>query len=192
MLSNQKGQSLMELVVVIAVMVIVIGALTFATIASLRNAQFSKNQSQATKLAQEGIEWVRTGRDRNSAINIQGITVTSWNGDGSSNTSIWEHQITGNNVANNCDYEVPTNSPPISWKCYFKILSDGSLSNIGFASQTFPSSPPAESIPPNFTRVITLSDDSSYAVQKTVTAIVKWSDFSGDHESRLTTILRKI
>jgi DNA-binding NarL/FixJ family response regulator len=42
------------------VAIIVVGALTFATIASLRNAQFSQNQAQATKLAQEGLEKVKS------------------------------------------------------------------------------------------------------------------------------------
>ena len=64
----------------------------------------------------------------------------------------------------------------------------------------------AESIPP-FQRAISLSDSSSicttvlnsitsnvlcYTIEKTVTSVVTWTDFSGVHESRLTTILRKI
>lgn len=186
MLSNEKGQSLMELVVVIAVMVTVIGALTFATIASLRNAQFAKNQAQATKYAQEALEWARTGRDRNQCISNLDTSVNSWNGSVScpgSSGAIWSYTITG--ISNNCE-NLTTSS-----KCYFKVDPSGSLNMVGYSQTTFPLIF-AESIPPNFKRVITLSDDASFASQKTVTAIVTWTDFSGPHESRLTTILRKI
>ncbi len=188
---NQKGQSLMELVVVIAVMVIVIGALTFATIASLRNAQFSQNQAQATKLAQQGIERVRTGRDRNQAINTQGGlgNVTSWNGDAGGNGSIWQYQIDGN-----CGNTKLT--PPVF--CFFNINNSGVLTyNTSYGKN--PDNPNQETLPPNsesvppFKRAIIIYDDvASRNTQKTVTAVVTWSDFSGSHESRLTTILRKI
>lgn len=181
--SNQRGQTLLELVVVIAVSVMVIGALVFATIASLRNAQFAKNQAQATKYAQEGIERVRTGRDRSALISA--ITncsqLTSW-------SNIWSCQITGG-----CD--VPAVGLVAANKCYFTVSSAGALTYIN-SSTSFPQDL-AEPLPsaeePIFRRVITLSDDpSTNTTQKTVTAIVTWTDFSGPHESKLTTILRKL
>lgn len=196
---NENGQSLLELVIVIAVMVVVIGALTFATIASLRNAQFSKNQAQATKLAQEGLEWVRTGRDRNKSIsNLPstqlGTFVTSWNGTGS-NDAIWDYHISGSVDGTNCDYQPST---PPSRLCYLKILYDGSLLYIT-SSSTFPSlysETPTGST--NFKRAITISDDlndnkifsdDDYKCAKKLSSIVYWHDFAGDHFSTLTTIL---
>ena len=183
---SEKGQSLIELVVVVAVLVIVITALTFATIGSLRNAQFSKNQVQATKLAQEGLEWARVGRDRNQCIINLDTSVNSWNGSVScpgSSGAVWSYPITG--TSSNCE-NLTTSS-----KCYFKVDPSGSLNMVGYSQTIFPQLF-AESIQPIFRRVITLSDDASFASQKTVTAIVTWTDFSGPHESRLTTILRKI
>ncbi len=191
---SERGQTLLELVVVIAVSVMVVGALVFATISSLRNAQFAKNQAQATKLAQEGIERVRTGRDRNRNISILGVTsVDSWSGA----NPIWGYPISSG--SNPCESAIvdPVTSASVLRKCYFKVDSAGVLINIGFAQQDFPKET-AEAIPPLpdppiFKRAITLSDDATtYATQKTVTAIVTWTDFSGSHESRLTTILRKI
>ena len=187
---SSKGQTLMELIVVVSVSVIIIGALVFATISSLRNAQFSKNQAQATKLAQEGIEQVRLGRDRNQCISLDN-NVNSWN-DYNANCpnsgSIWVYQITGTN--NNCE----NTSTGIKSKCYFNVESNGSLIKRG-SQATFPQSF-AQGIPqdaPIFRRAVTLSDDSAtFDKQKTVTVIVRWRDFSGDHESKLTTILRKI
>lgn len=193
MSNNQTGQTLMELIVVVAVSVIVVGALVFATIASLRNASFSKNQAQATKLAQEGIERVRAGRDRNQCISNLDTNVHSWNSN-SSNTncpgsgSIWAYQITGS--SNNCE------NLTVSSKCYFKVVdSNGSLTMIAYnftPSTPIPFPLSAEPIAP-FQRAIILSDDpATYQNQKTVTSIVRWTDFSGPHESKLTTILRRI
>lgn len=177
---SEKGASLMELVVVVGVSAIVVGALVFATIASLRNAQFSKNQAQATKLAQEGIERVRAGRDRNQAIKNLG-DVTSWNGDTGSSGSIWNYKI-----FENCSSSISGSA------CYFKFddTASGALRGIGL-SDKFPTTG-AEPIPPAFHRAVILSDDASFASQKTVTVVVSWTDFSGPHQSRLTTILRKI
>lgn len=175
---SSKGQTLLELVVVISVCVLVVGALVFATIASLRNAQFAKNQAQATKLAQEGIERVRVGRDRNQCINNLDPGVQSWNGN-SSNTacsgagSIWGYQIT-----DNCG------SSSLPTYCYLKVLPDGTLNYAG-VSKDIPAN--AEVIPPAFKRAVIIADDSSNS--KRVTVVVQWNDFSGSHQSRLTTIL---
>lgn len=183
-----KGQTLIELVIAVAVIAMVAGALVFATIASLRNAQLAKNQAQATKLAQEGIEKVRTGRDRNECITNLATSVNSWNGN-SSNLScsgagaIWDYRINNGNCGN------PTATPPLF--CYFNVTDQGVLNHLT-AAPTMPSQ--AEVIPPDniFRRVIILSDDSTSPTQKIVTSIVTWTDFSGEHESRLTTILRRL
>ena len=89
--------------------------------------------------------------------------------------------------------------PIIEGRCYFKILDDGTLDNIGNNRLTFPQSE-AENIN-IFRRVILLSDDlndnknfsdDNWQNTKRVTSVVRWADFSGPHESRLTTILRKL
>ena len=36
------------------------------------------------------------------------------------------------------------------------------------------------------------NDYDKYCNQKTITVIVKWTDFAGNHQSKLTTILRKL
>ena len=107
---NSLGQSLIELITVITVAIIVIGAITFATIGSLRNAQFAKNQSQATKLAQEGLEKVKAGRNRDSAIvnYVQGTTI-NW-----SSSQLWDSRI-----------ESRCQNP-----CYFNLIAAEGLTNI--------------------------------------------------------------
>ena len=56
---SHKGQSLLELVVSVGLLVVVVTALAVTMINGLRNSQFSQNQSQATKLAQEGLDGVK-------------------------------------------------------------------------------------------------------------------------------------
>lgn len=178
--SSKMGQSLMELVVVIAVMIIVVGALTFATIASLRNAQFSQNQAQATKLAQEGIEKVRSLRDRNS--NIQTLNIPSSSG---SSGSMLFSDLFISFISHNFCNTVSGDGP-----CYFNFVS-GSLNQVASQNNN-------ESVG-SFMRRIQIFDrqtcdtvSNCYSQQKEITAVVSWTDFSGSHESRLTTILRKI
>jgi len=66
MKKKDSGQSLIEVIAALAVMVLVILALIIVTTISIRNATFAKNQTLATKFAQEGIEEVRAYRDQNS------------------------------------------------------------------------------------------------------------------------------
>lgn len=137
---SEKGQSLLELVVSMAIAILVLSSLVFAIITSLRNAQFANRQTQSTKLAQEALEKVRSLRDRGGATDIFACVDI----------------------------------------CYFKF-TDGTF---GITGATF-----FEDIPPSFKRQIKVEDIS--ASQKKITAVVKWDDAAGPHESRLTTILGK-
>lgn len=176
--NNQLGQSLMEVIIAMAVGILVVVALVFATIFSLRNAAFAKTSAQATKLAQEGIEKMKAIRDRNTQIRgsftINSAQVTHWQ-----DTDLWNNRIDGNCGNNSL-------IPPTY--CYFKINSSGELEHLT-AAASIPST--AESIG-QFQRVVILSDDADYQTQKKVSVIVKWTDFAGSHESKLTTILRKL
>lgn len=189
MYSREGGQTLLEMVVAMAVVIIVVVALTFTTISSLRNSNYAKNQAQATKYAQEGLEIVRAARDRNQQIiSNSGLgSVTSWNGTGnnvcSDPQSIWGYPIDGN-----------CGNSSIGISCYLRIQNNQGVLEYLNAQEKFPDD--AEAIPPLpdpplFNRAIILSDDpSSTCLRKNVTVIVKWTDYAGDHESRLQTILR--
>ena len=171
---NEQGQSLLEVIVVVTVGVVIVGSLVFATIASLRNAQFAKNQSQATKLAQEAIEEVRSARSRNGIIRgLQpGQDQLNWNDDW-----FWEHKIND------------TCQP-----CYFKLALMGELDFLSSGNTSLPDSAKL-SDNPQFKRVVVLSDDganNAYKKEKKVSVIVGWTDFAGGHQSILTTILRRI
>lgn len=60
---NQKGQTLIELLVALSILVIVITTVAVSLTTSLNNAQASRTSTLATKYAQEGVEHVRSLRD---------------------------------------------------------------------------------------------------------------------------------
>ncbi len=66
MTKKESGQSLVEILAALGVVILVILALVVIATASIRNATFAKNQSLANKYAQEAIERARELRDRNT------------------------------------------------------------------------------------------------------------------------------
>jgi type II secretory pathway pseudopilin PulG len=165
---KQTGQTLVEVIVVITVGIIVIGSLVFATISSTRNTDLAKRQSQATKLAQEAIEKVRTARDRDEAISTSfGSAVAKFS------------DLYTINTKTSCGTTTP---------CYFIFSSSGVLTQ-----QTIDIS---ESLNNGFSRQVQITDNGdtapNYTLEKRVSVLIKWTDFSGDHQSKITTILRKL
>lgn len=213
---NNKGQTLLEVIVALSIGVLVVSALVFATIFSLRNASFAKNSAIATKLAQEGIEKIKTARDTNQCIVNLG-SVQSWNGNSQyssceGNGSIWDFQLSGEDappsgggfhavaVSDFCE------NLALGSQCSFKFINNG-LSFISGDNIEFPLDfEEITSGSTTFQRVVILSDDlnangqidktgapiENYQTAKRVTVIVRWTDFSGFHESKLSTILRKL
>lgn len=59
----QKGQSLIEAVAALAVVTIVLTALTIAVLLGLRNSEFTRKETIATQYAQQGMEIIRNKRD---------------------------------------------------------------------------------------------------------------------------------
>jgi len=62
---NEKGQTLIEAVGALGILALVISATTMAVTTSLSNATYDKNQTLATKYAQQGSEIVHQVRDVN-------------------------------------------------------------------------------------------------------------------------------
>jgi len=58
-LYSESGQTLLEAVVALATAVVIISAMTVIVLSSLNNAQFSKNQNQATQYAQQAVEFLK-------------------------------------------------------------------------------------------------------------------------------------
>lgn len=169
---------MLEAVIAIAAAVIIAGALVFATIATLRNAQFAKNQTQATKLAQEAIEKVRDIRDRNE----KGETLYLLDDSPPVYTEYFS-DLWG--IPLKCDGPNPN--------CFFIFYFFDGKDHLG--STIFANI--FEEIG-SFKRQIMIEDACpggicfGEAQEKRVTAIVVWTDFAGSHQSKISTILRKI
>ena len=163
---NEKGQSLLEIAVTIGVIVIIVTGLAITTINGLKNSQFSKNQVQATKLAEDTIQKPKTIKTRDLAV-CGPATATKW-------SDIWASVCPADSP---CRYILKEN--PSSMVC------SGPDSPFWLESQ--PALPDITSI--IFERQIVVED---YATdQKKVTVIIKWVDTAGSHQSQLVTVLAK-
>lgn len=174
---NNKGQSLIELLVALGLLTVVITILSIATITGLQNSQYSKNQAQATKLSQEGLEKVRTVRDRNYTVcGPAGVTV--WN-------SIYDVPMSCQAPAS-CSYVLATAATPPPPGC---IATEFWLNNVNI---TQPEQIVAEGA--SFSRIITIRDYGTPAdiTQKEITVTVSWTDLSGTHSSKIVTVLAKL
>lgn len=63
---REKGQSLVEVIAALAVLVIVVLSLVGVNTRSVYNASFAREQSLATQYAQEIVEKIRAYRDKNT------------------------------------------------------------------------------------------------------------------------------
>ena len=61
--NNQHGQTLVEAIIAISVVVMLVTGLIAGTSASLKTSQSGRSRYQAVKLAEEGLEYARSLRD---------------------------------------------------------------------------------------------------------------------------------
>ncbi len=59
----KNGQTMVEILVAVAIVVLTLVAVVSRIVAAVSSANFSRNQALATRFAQEGIEWARSQRD---------------------------------------------------------------------------------------------------------------------------------
>lgn len=67
---HQRGQTLLEAVIALSAILLIIAAVSIVVSGSLNNAGFINNQNQASKYAQDGIEYLRYLRNTDSATFI--------------------------------------------------------------------------------------------------------------------------
>ena len=61
---RNRGQSLVEVLVAVGIISLVLVAIVAGVTLAIKNASFSKNQTSATRYAQEAMEWLRNQRDQ--------------------------------------------------------------------------------------------------------------------------------
>ncbi len=176
---KQKGQTLIELIISVALILIIITGVTMLTVKGLQNSQFSRNQVQATKLAQEGIEKMRTIRDNS-------FTICGW-------------ALSANTVAPNGLWSAVCPSG-----CRYILQSSAGTCNSTATSTLWAnytaSTTTVESIVVGgvtFQRYVVVTNGTDLAGSanvnvKNVDVIVSWTDSSGSHDSKVSTVLSKI
>lgn len=91
---NEKGQSLFEVVVALAVITLIIVAIVNLATNSIRNSDFSRDKTLATRYSQQALEWLRGQRDsdfttfsNNALTTIWCFSTLAWNSVGPCGTS---------------------------------------------------------------------------------------------------------
>jgi len=80
-ISPRKGQSLVEAIVAIGIAVLVITGLVVLAVGAVRSATLARNRSLAVQYAQEGLEALRSVRDRDFAeVPVPGTYKLFWDG----------------------------------------------------------------------------------------------------------------
>jgi Tfp pilus assembly protein PilV len=73
-MKSERGQSLFEVVVAIAISALIVVTLVSVTSNSIQNSSFSKNKSLAATYADQASEWIRGQRDTNIDILVTKAT----------------------------------------------------------------------------------------------------------------------
>lgn len=89
---DQKGQTLIELIAALGIAVLVLSSMIIVVVASLNNAQFSRNQNQAVGYTQQGVELLRRMRDTDWG-NFQNIATNNGAGNGTYNYCLGNDQV---------------------------------------------------------------------------------------------------
>lgn len=165
----EKGQNLLELTIGLGLIAVVVAAVAISNLNGLKNSQFSQNQLQATKLAQEGIDIIRTIKERDYTVCNSGPVKKKW-------SDMWS-----------------TDCPTTSVCLKGLKLSSGTCSSTNDTSDPYwlNSSPVYDLITNNsltFKREIKIENYGTLT-QKQITVSVTWTDISGMHESKVSTIL---
>ena len=63
-----KGQSLFEVVVALAIVTLIVVAIVTLAASSIRNSSYARNKESATRYSQEAAEWLRGQRDNDWVI----------------------------------------------------------------------------------------------------------------------------
>lgn len=69
-LGNNSGQTLLEALIALSLIVIILGAVSISVLTSLNSSSFIKQQNQANKLAQQGLEYIRDQISNNNQYPI--------------------------------------------------------------------------------------------------------------------------
>ncbi len=157
-LPQQQGEGLIEVLITLAIAAVVIGAMATATIRGISNAQFSQTQVQATKLAQESLEKIRSIRDHNGVV-MNGTTSYTF-------------------------LNLLQDATICSGGCYVKITP----SSNGYALTVLSGAQPQTTANADLSQIILVTTETVNGVNDVAVVVtVQWTDSIGTHQSQLET-----
>lgn len=116
-LAAQQGQTIIEVLIALSVVMIISVGFTNITLTALRNAQYARSQEQATKIAQEALEIIRAIRDQNGTVE-SGLWEDLWTVSTAQCFNLTgtfpDYALDERNCADSFDESItPTNSPTV-------------------------------------------------------------------------------
>jgi len=187
-LFGKSGQTLLEVVVTIGISSIIILSIVALGITVQRNATFARTSTQASKLAEEGVELVRSIRDQEGSVT----------GCGGPGCAVWTDLYSIKFVAAGQTFRLNTVNPPTL------VLSavPESINLTGFTGFSRivrirdcvdPSNPAnINTATCDFRSLIADGGKQDYQEWKEVTVTVSWTDSRGLHEAKQITVLRSV
>lgn len=192
---NQKGQSLVELIIALGVVMVVMIGFTNITLTALRNALHAKHQNQATRIAQETLEVIRVIRDLNYYVNVSGTP--------SVNSDTWSSNVWNMNDENtvrctNVGGSFPSSSNPTGyWLETFQLNTYSPLQNS--CKTNYSSYAPRSFTPPNqdgttykiYTQIRPNITNTGSTIEVEIKVFVEWDDSKGTNVVEASTILSR-
>ncbi len=195
---GSRGQTLIEILIAIAVGTVIVTAVLALATRSSRNANFARNEEQASKLAEEGFEIIRNIRDVNVANSVVNYSPGTCAGSCTKWSDLYETGV-----------DIPDTAP---YGDEVKLLAPGVAPCTTLASWCIVGNPVVkETITndnQNFTRKVFLADTSvdsgevsnchtadngfDYHDSKQVTVAVSWDDPVGHHEVKAVSCINNI
>ncbi len=190
LIKNQKGQTLIEVLVAIAIGTLVVTAILGLATRSTRNANFARTSEQATKLSQQGLEIVRNIRDVDADDSIDLFApVSKW-------SEIYNQDLIDSAAPFGTEFKLlspdcGTTPVSASW-----CLSDNTAlpetitnDNQNFIRRVFIAD---TARPGGVSDCHTADNNFDEGDSKQVTVVVEWTDPVGSHEAKVVTCLNNI
>lgn len=179
--SNTKGQTLIEIIIAIAIGTLVISSILALATRSNRNSNLARASSQASKLAEEGLEIIKNIKDQGRDVIFPNVPTT--------NEVNWVGFYNTEDLSGDRFYHL---HEPTELEC------SGNESWCIHAETAVPETIDLDG--QIFERVIMINDDFGNGCNDNITdpreikqfsVVVTWTDPVGEHEQRVVTCIRR-